>query len=143
MILFLDFDGVLHPFNRATGPLVLIPQFEKFLRDFPGTDIVISSAWREAYSLRGLRSFFSPDIARRIIDVTPQFDMFAEEFVREAEIRAWLHAAGREEEPWLAMDDMPSLFSPDCCNLVLVDPDTGFDHVTEQELRKRLLESAR
>lgn len=73
MILFLDFDGVLHPFHRPLGTFVLLSYFEDVLRDFPAVNIVISSTWREEYSLPQLQKFFSEDIARRIIDVTPSW----------------------------------------------------------------------
>jgi len=58
MILFLDFDGVLHPMNRATGVFSLLPHFEQVMRDYPGVDIVVSSTWRETYSIEELRSVF-------------------------------------------------------------------------------------
>lgn len=138
MVLFLDFDGVLHPFHRPNGALVLIPAFERILRDFPEVDIVISSSWREGYALDELRSFFSPDIALRIIGVTPVLSMEEHEFVREAEIGMWRADAGRAAEPWVALDDMPSFFSPGCEHLVLVDPYTGLNADTENVLRERL-----
>jgi hypothetical protein len=138
MILFLDFDGVLHPFSRPNGPLVHVPYFERVLRDFPDVDIVISSAWREVHSLQQLRAFFSEDIAQRIVGVTPQLDSMKHPFIREAEIVAWLRDTGRASETWVAVDDIASFFSPDCRNLVLVDSDVGFNKTTENELRKRL-----
>lgn len=141
MILFLDFDGVLHPFSRPNGPLVHVPYVERVLRDFPDVDIVISSAWREGHSLEQLRSFFSEDIAERIVDATPQLDSLDHPFIREAEIHAWLRDAGREREPWVAVDDIAQFFSPGCRNLVLVDTDVGFNDSTEGELRRRFLRS--
>jgi hypothetical protein len=141
MILFLDFDGVLHPFSRPNGPLAHLPHFERVLREFPDVDIVISSAWREVHSLEQLRAFFSEDIASRIVDVTPELDSMDHPFIREAEIRAWLRSAGREREAWVALDDIPSFFSPACRNLLLVDTDVGFNQRTEEQLRKRFLHS--
>jgi hypothetical protein len=141
MTLFLDFDGVLHPFSRPHGPLVHVPHFEHVLRDFPDVDIVISSAWREAHSLEQLRAFFSEDIAQRIVGVTPQLDSMKHPFVREAEIVAWLRDAGRADDGWIALDDIASFFSPWCANLLLVDNEVGFDKTTESELRRRLSHS--
>jgi hypothetical protein len=138
MLLFLDFDGVLHPFSRPAGPLTLAPHFERVMRDFPQVDIVISSTWREAYPLARLRSFFSDDIAGRIIGVTPVFATTEYLHVREAEIRSWLQNNGRDDEEWVAIDDMASFFTPLCDNLILVDGEAGFSLTTEQELRKRL-----
>lgn len=138
MILFLDFDGVLHPFSRPHGPLTLVPHFERVMRDFPQVDIVISSTWREAYGLAQLRSFFSDDIAARIVDVTPVFSPLTYQHVREIEIRSWLQGNGKGDEEWLAIDDTSSFFGPDCENLILVDGEIGFNLATERELRKRL-----
>lgn len=138
MILFLDFDGVLHPFHRPNGTLVLIPVFERVMRDFPQVDIVISSSWREGFSLDELRSFFSDDIARRIVDVTPVLAASEYPHVREAEIAAWRRAAGRVAEPWVAIDDMEAFFSPGCADLISVAPESGFNEATARALRDRL-----
>jgi hypothetical protein len=136
MILFLDFDGVLHPFHRPAGPFALLPDFERVMRDFPHVDIVISSTWREMHALDELRAHFSPDIRRRIIGVTPVFHGLTHPYIREVEILDWLREAGRENEPWVALDDIAWFFSPQCRNLILVDPDSGFDSRTEQALRQ-------
>lgn len=113
MIVFLDFDGVLHP-EYADGPAsaeVLfchLPRFEAVIRDYPCVDIVISSTWREQLPLDAIRAKFSPDISERIIDITPTlFDLDAKDMLRrrEFEILAWLVSTKRESEPWLALDD--------------------------------------
>jgi len=139
VIVFLDFDGVLHPFHRPTGTLVLVPHFERVMADFPHVDIVISSAWREAYGLRELQSFFSRGIAKRIVDVTPVLSPMHHEYVRETEIETWLQEAGRKLESWIAIDDTEPFFSPECGNLILVDPNLGFNEKTEREVRERLV----
>lgn len=138
MILFLDFDGVLHPFSHPLELFSQLPDFERVMRDFPDVDIVISSTWREAHDLAQLRAIFSDDIAGRIIDVTPVFADTGHEYVREAEIRSWLRDRGRDGEAWVAIDDTDFFFSPQCENLVLVDSETGFNPATEQALRERL-----
>ncbi|WP_019140806.1 HAD domain-containing protein [Noviherbaspirillum massiliense] len=137
MILFLDFDGVLHPFSRPDGPLTLVPRFERFMRQHPEVKIVVSSAWREVYELEELQSFFSADIAERIIDATPILDSALHEHVREKEILAWLEANGRRHEEWAAIDDTSWFFAPDCPNLVLVDGEQGFGAASEEALRMR------
>lgn len=138
MVLFLDFDGVLHPFDRPDGVFTLLADFERAIRDYPEIDIVISSAWREPHGLDELRRLFSPDIAQRIVGATPVFTDFTRPHLRESEIIAWLHDAGRQEEAWVAIDDTDWFFSANCANLILVDPGTGFNSSTEQELRRRL-----
>lgn len=138
MIVFLDFDGVLHPFHRPSGAFSLLPDMERVLRDFGAVDVVISSTWREVHTLEELRAFFSPDIGSRIIGVTPVFGGFAQPYVREAEIKAWLRESGREGEDWVALDDTEWFFSPGCRNLILIEGDIGFDARVERELRRRL-----
>lgn len=138
MILFLDFDGVLHPLNREHGVMSRMPQFESVMRDHSEVDIVVSSAWREAYNLAELRSHFAPDMRVRIIDVTPILNYLDHSYVRQAEIMTWLRDNGREYESWVALDDSDWLFSPQCSNLILVNTEIGFDDTTEQILRKRL-----
>ena len=113
MILFLDFDGVLHPQYEdqpvpADVAFCHLPQFEAVIREFPAVEIVISSTWREQFSLANLRSRFSPDIASRIIGTT----LLAKDQVtprlverREWEIVTWLTVQGRSNEPWIALDD--------------------------------------
>lgn len=61
MILFLDFDGVLHPVNQVD----LFSREEhlaRVLRDFPHVEIVISSAWRQDYTLKNIQTFFLTDL---------------------------------------------------------------------------------
>lgn len=125
-IIFLDIDGVLHPSSAGSRPdLRLLPNFEKFLRRFPNIDVVISSTWRESRSLDQLRALFSPDVAKRIIDVTPVLldDDLA---IRQREIESWLKLhPGRTR--WIAIDDMEDNFDPACKNLFLCDGNRGLD----------------
>lgn len=138
MILFLDFDGVLHPVSREGGTFVCLPHFESVIRDFPDVEIVISSAWREDHSLIELQSIFSTDISQRIIDVTPVLHHLSYPYVRQTEIMFWLCEAGREYEGWIAIDDSDWLFSPACRHLILVDAGVGFSATSEKNLRERL-----
>lgn len=137
MILFLDFDGVLHPLDRPNGLFTLVPEFERLMRRYPAVGIVISSSWREGYKLEQLRAIFSDDIAGRIIGLTPVLQPCSHAHVREAEILLWLRSNGRVSEEWVAVDDCALLFSPGCRNLVLVDGETGFSALTELELRTK------
>jgi hypothetical protein len=72
VIVFLDFDGVLHPFfprrelaDQENQLLSFLPRFESVIRAFPFARIVIASDWRKRHSLAELREFFSPDIRDR------------------------------------------------------------------------------
>lgn len=57
MILFLDFDGVMHPVNQV-DLFCREEHLARVLRDFPGIDIVISSSWRETHTLKNMKTFF-------------------------------------------------------------------------------------
>ena len=78
MIVFLDFDGVVHPQGHATraSAFCRLPLIEEVFREFALVSIVISSAWRMRDkhpdgALLDLRQYFSPDIAERVVGVTP------------------------------------------------------------------------
>lgn len=106
-ILFLDFDGVLHPVGGvpAKQRLARLPLLEELLREpaLREVGIVISSTWRVAYSMAQLRSVFAPDIRMRVFDRTPQLDGYVAH-ARHAEISAWL-ALHPEVRHWIAVDD--------------------------------------
>lgn len=47
MILFLDFDGVLHPYPcKPEQAFSAAPRLLAVLDDFPHVDVVVSSSWR-------------------------------------------------------------------------------------------------
>ncbi|MGZ3240372.1 MAG: HAD domain-containing protein [Burkholderiaceae bacterium] len=146
MILFLDFDGVLHPepCYQVEALLCHLPKFESLLRDFPAVDIVISSTWRDKRTLEELQALFSPDIGKRIVGVTPYWQDHPDlmdvigNYQRHIEIEAWRRVSGRIYEEWFALDDRAYLFKPFLQNLVRCDPATGITDAIEIELRRRL-----
>ena len=70
--LFMDFDGVTHPEPCFKDTMFCqLPFIEEVIREFQPVEIVISSSWREHYSLCELQDMFSPDIGRRIVGMTP------------------------------------------------------------------------
>ena len=120
MIVLLDFDGVLHPQYEGQSVPVNVAfchraQFEAVMREFPQVEIVISSTWREQFSLDELRAWFSADIAARIIDTIELQKRIAPPrmvALREWEIVTWLMGPGRQDEPWIALDDAAWQFKP-------------------------------
>lgn len=145
MVLFIDMDGVLHPAicYEPTQLLCRRPMLEEVLRKHPDVDVVISSTWRNERTLADLRALFSPDIASRIVGITPRWQDFQNEasfgtYVRQAEIEHWMRLASRAWEGWLAVDDQVHLFQPFCKNLVRTDPDTGLTEESCALLLKRL-----
>lgn len=137
MLLFLDFDGVLHPClpRPEENALFSCQQTfeaalrERFLPAHPDTRIVISSSWRLSQSLDVLRGYFSPDIGSRIIAVTPEIDVSCYEQLRgsrQREIEQWLCASSAVGHPWIAIDDDELIFDDCCPHLVLCDTAHGF-----------------
>lgn len=150
MILFLDFDGVLHPepCYDEKSLFCCLPRIESVLRDFPEVLVVISSTWREKRSLSELKSFFSADISNRIIGTTPSWkdcpDLFEViGYQRQTEVEAWLRESDEPWQSWIAIDDKAFLFKPFLPNLVKTDSSVGFDEFSERELRQRFVSAGR
>jgi hypothetical protein len=148
VILFLDFDGVTHQDRCSVDNLFCrMPLIEEVLREFPHVEIVISSSWREHYSLDDMRDFFDVGMQDRVIDVTPNIDSFAGKqwlpgqgpvCERQWECELWM----KENRPlgarWLAIDDRPTWFAPGCQNLLASNPEFGFMPADQVTLRKML-----
>jgi len=102
--------------------------------------IVVSSSWRESHSLDELRDFFAPDIKPRVVGVTPDMwdQALAPAYVRERECLAWLAANRPAGTRWLAIDDRPAFFQPNCPNLFLTDTLQGFLAGQMASLREKL-----
>ncbi len=134
-IVFLDFDGVLHPQPAFASELFgRLPPFENWLRERPLVQVVISSSWRMAYDLDQLRAFFSDDLRLRVVGVTPPGGDSSG--AREHQIRSWLRACAPEAQ-WVAFDDCEWLFSR-TERLVLCHPDYGMQE-RELDAADRLL----
>ncbi len=127
MLIFLDFDGVLRrkqsPLYRLDGDCLSF--FEGAVRLLPDAQIVITSSWREAFSLSQMRQLFSPDIAERIVGVTP-IEWSGEDHYRYREVLSFLKRNGHADTAWIAVDDDPSHYPP-LRNLIVVDGECGFD----------------
>lgn len=132
--IFLDFDGVLHSSHPNAFDFELLPLFAKSLA--PYTDnfkIVISSLWRQNHSLEFLVNIFPASIKRTIKGITPTHLNGLSAGGRYNEIKEYCQAYHIKDSDWIAIDDNPSLFPPQCKNLVVVSPIKG---VTEKDLAK-------
>ena len=162
-VLFLDFDGVLHP--EGCGASMEFMYSENFCEVMAQVDpagevpIVISSMWRFDEDLKRLRSHLEPRLGRQVVGVTP--DRCPKEDgqsggwgthavsgvthgIRQDEIETWmqLHAPGAQ---WLAIDDRADAFAVRCPHLFLVpgiyeDDGGGIDAVQALRLKARLRE---
>jgi hypothetical protein len=141
VILFLDIDGVLHPDPpQPDQRLRSLPRLVEVLRDFPQVEVVISSLWREHFTLDQLRDLFPAEIRSRIIDVTPIAERVDGWLParREGEILEWLESTGRIGEPWLALDDAGWQFTQHRDRLVECVFYDGLDDRAETLLREKL-----
>ena len=135
MILFLDFDGVLHPEGLQAGEKDQLfcarPLLHQILRAAPNVDVVFTTSWRLMYPFAELVSFATggENLAHRFVGITPYRP--AEERrqgiigQREDEIQAWLAMQGRDPGRWLALDDQPELFWLRSAGLYLTNWQTG------------------
>jgi hypothetical protein len=152
VILFIDFDGVLHPENLSSRQPLLsqLPLLEGVLREFPTVEVVISSTWRLKWpdphlATSELRKHFSLDIAPRVVGVTPNHLTLDGKLApdglslyhRHWEIEMWLRTHRVPGTPWVALDDRAYSFKPFLKNLMEIDPTTGLTVEDLQELRRR------
>lgn len=136
MILFLDFDGVLHELDRLMGIFSREEHLAHVLRDYPQIEIVVSSAWRQDYTLQNIRTFFLTDLRNRIVGITPTLEIHDAGDIAGSRYREILTYLDGNAADWLALDDDAILFPPDCAELVLCDD--GFKYAEELALRTAL-----
>lgn len=148
IVLFLDFDGVSHPEPCLKSQLFCyMSRIEEVLREYPMVEIVISSSWRDEYSLEQLRAFFAPDMGERVVGATPSFKNPSStwlpgqvpEFERQWEIEIWLKGNRSWDTPWLAIDDRPYWFRPNSANLLRTHSLAGFTLDDQVTLRAMLM----
>ena len=138
ILLFLDFDGVLHPTGAEAEHFVNLPRLERVLRETPEVRVVISSSWQDAHPLGALKGFFSADIAARIVGGTRSVNRDAEAESRYDQIRMYLRRARHSSTAWVALDDAAHEFPEGCEQLVLCESARGFDDEAERRLRTAL-----
>jgi hypothetical protein len=154
-VLFLDFDGVLHPDDvyrirsglvlRAPGQLMMHAGIlVEILKEFPQVKISLSTSWVRILGYRRARAALPPELQDLTVSSTwhsrmPKapfegYDMYS----RYQQIRAAVTRAGLTN--WIALDDDPfeSWLNYDR-RLIRTDPDLGLSSVpTQEELRLKL-----
>ncbi len=127
-IVFLDFDGVLHPLRASEHEKFKPEAIQSVNRilDELEANIVLSTAWRMDFGIEKFNKWFKD----RIIDSTPVHELnLQKQHPRFHEImdflknREWLHV------PWVAIDDKRSHFP---CNspAYITDANVG---ITDQD----------
>ena len=121
LIIFLDFDGVLHPFfprgdlsDEENKYFSYVKNFEDAIvsiLDYFDVKIVISSTWRINKPIDELKTNFSEKISNLIIDITPEInDEVLYDGLREMEAKQWLRQNNTYKN-WIALDDHPFLWT--------------------------------
>lgn len=123
-VVFIDFDGVTHPLRdrspkRLDDPLMGVEWFcpdnvgqvNRLLRNLNSVG-VISSAWRLDFPWSAFQRYFNG----RLVGQTPELSGWH----RLAECQLFLTQRGWESASWVAIDDKPTLYSPDA---TLIIPD--------------------
>ncbi len=119
-VLFLDFDGVLHPTYPHSPLFSQLPLLETVLVERP-CRIVVSSSWRFHTSLEKIRGQFSPKLQERIIGMTG--DAHVGSYARFHEIKAYVDLHGVLD--WRALDDSYWEFPDKCPHLIRCNPNVG------------------
>jgi hypothetical protein len=145
LLVFLDIDGCL---RRESAPKYrvekdLVERLELWIREqekeHGSVEIVITSSWRDAFSLEEIRqNFKSAYLWLRINSVTPTLTG-DRSFPRYDEIVAYLKSlnmldgdfepcpCGATDPHYVIIDDQPTLFPPGLDNAIFCDPSEGFN----------------
>ena len=167
MILFLDFDGVLHPDEaylvkgrpvlRAEGALFMwAPLLVDTLKNSPDVQIVLSTSWARELRFTKARSFLPPELQQRVIGATLHSRMASNDYgdFRTRNRNTWWDRATRYQqirryvdraqlENWLASDDAPEGWAEaDHGRLIQTDPQQGLGDPAALARLQGLLESA-
>jgi hypothetical protein len=120
-VLFLDFDGVLHPNGcQPADCFCLLPPLAATIAQFD-VNVVISSTWRRHRSLRWLRNLFPLAVRKQVVGTTGEPSPST--YARWREIREYLDIHPASD--WRALDDFDFEFPPDCAELIHCCGDRG------------------
>jgi hypothetical protein len=120
LLLYLDFDGVLHHENALWHPrrgvYLKAPQgyvlfqhaglLEEILAPYPEVKIVLSTSWVRSYGCSKTANRLPPALRKRVIGATFHSQMYEQGFVdmpRGAQVSA--DVLRRKPRDWLALDD--------------------------------------
>jgi len=147
-IVFLDFDGVLHPdpCRDHTRLFEHAPRLAAALAPFAQLAVVLSTAWRTEHGAQALAMQLPPALRQRVVGATRAFHEIDRRpalaaYRRQAECQDWID----REQPqrcWFALDDRPDQFEPYCDRLIATDGQRGLDDTTLNRLCFLLAQTA-
>jgi len=149
VILFLDFDGVLHPATATDDDAFCHSVlFWQLLREFPNIEVVFSTSWRGTHQFEQLVELATrgggEDLVSRFIGATPSVLQEKGAFIsgpyhrRYNECRLWMIGNGLLGREWIALDDDSKSFPAGCLNLVLCNGEGGFSERELVAIRNRM-----
>ena len=133
-LLFLDFDGVVHPLDPETMGLqhfCWLPVLVRLLEQHDDVRIVVHSTWRYDHTDNELRTLLGP--------LGPRFVGSAPRAPREQAIEMVLGANKGTVFSHLVLDDDRKEFSGSTVNVLLVEPNLGLSDVRVQAAVSRWL----
>ena len=136
-LIFLDFDGVLHPNFSQEGDYFSQTGFLlDALNGIAGdVEIIISSSWRFHWPKDVLLKKLPKPLALLVTGVTPMVEPGRHQRYRE--IHGYLRSRlGRLD--WRALDDAANEFPKGCAELIECDGRVGLDDTSVAQLRKWL-----
>ena len=134
-LLFLDFDGVLHPTQLTSeDPFNRAHLLEAVLKD-QQLGIVISSSWRFTHNLEKLQKILPSSISKLIVGATGS--PVVGKYPRFNEISTYLNNS--DPANWRALDDSYWGFPTPCPELIRCNPNTGIAEKQIKEIEQWLV----
>jgi len=128
-IIFLDFDGVLHPENPAPNQLFSNAyMLDNFLRDYQ-CQVIVTSSWQFSPKYQSFLNILPGFLAKSITGETQC--SFKGNASRLKEINHYLHMKHLSNIDWVAIDDKSEKFPDNFSQLILCDSLTG---ITEKQI---------
>lgn len=122
LLLYLDFDGVLHhhdvwwhelvgPYMRAPEEYKLfqhLPLLERMLEPYPHVRIVLSTSWVHRYGCAKAAKQLGPRLRQRVVGATFHSRMSQDLFTALPRgTQVWDDVQRRKPKNWIALDDDP------------------------------------
>lgn len=136
-VIFLDFDGVLHG-SKTNSFFSNNNILANFLKDYDFIDIVLSTSWRESYSLDKIKKECIPELASKVIGTTPILNDGIIRGVRAREVEQYVKENNLEYYQFVCIDDIHFLFDNEFEQLILTDPQFGINDNTLSQLKTKL-----